>query len=163
MATPSKRQRILEAIRCRLVEIRVENGFQTDLGFNVLLGEVPAFGPDDPEQVLAILPREDQVDAQQLGGRTGTKLFIELPVDISVIVSARAQRPAAIAEAGLSDVKQAMELADMTLNGLLSGGRDHPEGLRRGTTEPFERRTGSDAVGFSITYGCRYQETWGQP
>lgn len=158
--TLSRRQRILKAIEARLEDILIANDFQTDLGEHVLLGEIPAFGPNDPDQVLAILPREDQVDGQQLGGG---KLFIVLPVDVAVIVSAKTCNAGVIAEAGLSDVKAAMERDDMTLGGLLNGGRDNPEGLLRGTTEPFERRTGADAVGFTITYACRYTESWGRP
>jgi len=66
-------------------------------------------------------------------------------------------------EDALADIKEAVEVEDRSLGGLLIGGRNNPEGLQRGTTEPFERRSGSEVVGALITYACRYAEAWGQP
>ncbi len=156
MAT-SRRQRILEALKARVERITIANGFQTDLGKNVLLGELPTFGPDDPKQVLAILPREDQV------GDHLSNIPIMLPVDIAALVAPEIHHAGTIVEQALSDIKKAVELEDRSLGGLLTGGRNNVAGLVRGTTEPFDRRSGSDVVGVLITYGCKYAEAWGDP
>lgn len=150
---------ILEWARTRVELITVEHGYQTDLGKYALLGEVPTFGPGDPVQVIAILPREDQVAPQQVG-----KLAIVLPIDFAVIVKADVDEPWRLVELGLADLKRAIEVPTNTdLLTLLSPGRDNPVGLQRGTTEPFERKSGSEFVGASITWGFKYAETIGQP
>lgn len=153
----STRQRILEALKARAEEITTANGFQTDLGKHVLLGEIPTFGEADPPQVLCILPQEDQVTVMR-----GRKLILTLPVDFAVIVKT-GQCGWANVEAGIADVKKAVELADATLGGLLRAGNENDEGLQRGTTEPLERSSGSAYIGASITYGCQYSEAWGSP
>jgi hypothetical protein len=153
----SRRQRILEALKARVEAITIANGFQTDIGLTVLLGETPTFGPDDATQVLAILPGEDQILGQQ------AKVSILLPVNIAVIVSPDIAQPWVIVEQALSDIKQAVELVDRSLGGLLTPGDGNVEGLVRGTTEIFERTSGSDAIGAAITYGCKYAESWGNP
>jgi hypothetical protein len=158
MATLTRRQRILEAIKARLVRIRVEYGSQTDLGLQVYMGEVPTFGPDDHQQILAIIPREDVIDSQQVG-----KVFLYLPIDVAVVVTPTVAKPWAIVEAGLADIKVAMETGDLSLGGLLVPGRDNPQGMLRGTTEPFPRRSGSDVVGALVTYVCHYAEAIGNP
>lgn len=153
----SRRQRILEALKTRVEAIRVEDGFETDLGLHVLFGELPAFGPDDPAQVLAILPREDQV------GDALNNIPILLPVDIAVLVAPGVTAPWVLVEAGLRDVKTAIELEDRGLGGLLVGGRNNPGGVKRGTTETFPRTSGSQVAGASITYVCPYVEAFGHP
>jgi len=154
----SRRQRILEALQARVEVIRVENGFQTDLGKTVQLGVLPTFGPDDPPQVLAILPGEDVIGDLQLG-----KVPIMLPVNFAVLVKPDVSEPWVIVEQGLSDIKKAVELEDRSLGGLLSPGRNNAEGLVRGSTETMERRSGSEVVGALITYGAKYSESWGLP
>lgn len=153
----SRRQLILAAIVSRLETITIDNGYQTNLGQVVLLGELPRFGPDDPAQVTAVLPREDQPGEMQVG-----KVRIVLPVDIALLFAPGTTNPGAAREAGIADVKKAME-ADLTLGGLLVGGRNHPAGMVRGTTETFDRSTGSEVVGAIMSYGCCYDETLGMP
>lgn len=153
----SRRQRILEAFKARLEAIRIEDGFETDLGLQVLMGELPAFGPDDPTQVLAIIPREDQVAGAL------NKIPIKLPIDVAVLVAPDISEAWKLIEAGLRDVKRAVELEDRTLGGLLIGGRDNPGGLIRGTTETFPRQSGSMVSGASITYVAPYTEVFGDP
>lgn len=153
----SRRQRILDAFKARVEAIRIEDGFETDLGLNVLMWELPAFGPDDPKQVLAIIPREDQVAAAL------SNIPIDLPVDVAVLVSPELANPGALIEAALRDVKKAVELEDRTLGGLLRGGRNNPGGIVRGTTEPYPRQSGSQVAGASITYVLPYVEAYGDP
>lgn len=153
----SIRERILAAFKERLEAIE-EPEFRTNLGRKVLLGELPRFGPDDPKQVIAILPREDQIGEFQSG-----KIPIVWPIDIAVLVAPDVARPWAIVEAGLVDVKVAMESGDPMLDGLLKGGKNNPGGLLRGSTETFPRQSGSEVVGALITYAAPYWETWGDP
>ena len=47
MPEPSKRERILEVLIGRLERIQVSNGFSTDVGQTLYLGEAPMLGPDD--------------------------------------------------------------------------------------------------------------------
>lgn len=153
----SRRQRILAASIAVLEGITIANGYQTNLGDAVLFGEVPAFGDGDPKQVLALFPREDQPGDLQVG-----KVLIVLPVDVAIILAPGVTNAGAVREAGIADVKKAME-ADRSLGGLLSGGRNHPEGMIRGTTETFDRSTGSEYVGAIISWGLQYYESLGLP
>jgi hypothetical protein len=77
----SKRELILEAIKARLETILQANGYRTDLGQNILLGEMPKFGEDDAEQVLVILPKEDQVTGEALN-----KIPLMWPIDIGIML-----------------------------------------------------------------------------
>lgn len=157
MPETSKRQAILEVLYARALRIRRQNEFQTNLGETLLLGTLPAFGPDDPKAVLALLPQEDQIvgGLQQIG--------IVLPVNFAVILSPKCQDPWRLVEAGLSDIKKAMELPDRSLGGLLAGGNNNTEGLLRGTTEVWPGVSGLEAVGAVITYAAKYNEGWGYP
>lgn len=156
----SHRERILTTItEGRLEGIERNNGYRTDLGLNVLVGELPRFGPDDPKQVLAVLPQEDRIEGEWQEG----KIPILWPIDIAVLVSPELDKPWVIVEAGLFDVKKAMETGDRTLSGLLKGGKNNPGGLLRGSTETFKRMAGSEAVGALITYAFPYWEVFGDP
>lgn len=156
----SRRERILEAIVCRLAVITRNNLYRTDLGMKVLLGELPRFGPDDPPQVLVVIPQEDRLDADWQEG----KIPLSWLIDIAVLVNPDLARPWAIVEAGLVDVKKAIEgPEDRTLGGLLKGGKNNPGGLLRGTTQTFKRAAGSEAVGAMVSYIAPYWETWGNP
>ena len=157
--TTSRRERILEAVRCRLRAITRNDGYRTDLGLTELVGELPRFGPDDPKQVIAMMPQEDRIEGEFQEG----KIPILWPIDIAVLVSPEIDEPWAIVEAGLFDVKKAIETDDRTLGGLLKGGKNNPGGLLRGSTETFKRTAGSEAVGALITYACPYWESWGLP
>ena len=44
----SVRETAIGELRTRLENILVANGYNTDVGQDVLLGEQPVFGPDDP-------------------------------------------------------------------------------------------------------------------
>lgn len=158
MAGESRRQLILEALRTRAAEIEIANGFQTDVGKRLYFGEVPNLGPHDSNQALAIIPMEDQIGELQLGN-----LSILLPVNFVALAKPTLSEPWVIVEQVIADIKKAIELEDRTLGGLLTGGRNNPEGLIRGTTEVAVRQSGSDAVGAMVTYVCHYAEAWGHP
>lgn len=153
----SRRLRILEALKGRLEAITVGNGFHSDAGARLYFGELPKLGPHDPPAVLAMIPKEDVV------GAALNNIPITLPVDIFALLKPDVDEPWVTVEELLADIKTAVELEDRTLGGLLTGGRDNPGGLVRGTTEVFPRQSGAEVVGASITYGCPYAEAWGFP
>jgi hypothetical protein len=159
-AGPTKREQILEAIIQRLQLILQENGYRTDLGAHILVGRMPRFGEDDPDQVIAVLPKEDQVGTVQL-----QKIPVLWPIDIALLLAPDSlEEPWPTVEAGLQDVKRAIEDSDdRTFGGLLRGGQGNPGGPVRGTTESFPRHSGSEVVGALITYGFPYTEVYGNP
>lgn len=153
----SRRQLILREVKRRLQAITVANGFNTDAGLSVRMGFIPMLGPDDVRQVIAIIPREDQVIPSG-----GLSLSLRLPIDIHALVDAAEQEPWESVELMLTDLKRAMELPDLSLGGMVHGG-NNIHGLHRGTTEVFERRSGTDPIGAVVTYVAPYAEVWGNP
>lgn len=154
--TASRRLRILEALKARVEAITIANGFTTDAGLHVYLGVIPALGADDEKQAIALIPGEDSV------GKHLSNIRIDLPVNIAAVADPTLDRPWEAVEAMLLDIKKAVELDDRSLGGLLIEGNG-VLGLYRGTTEILERRSGTDAVGVAITYGCPYVEAFGAP
>jgi hypothetical protein len=142
----SRRLRILEALLGR-IELIDGTG-----------GELPQLGPDDPDKAIAIIVGEDQVEGMQVG-----KLWINLPVNFVALANPRIDQPWRIAEQVLADIKTAVERPDLSLGGLLSPGRNNPEGLLRGTTEVNVRQSGSETVGVAITYVAHHAESLGRP
>jgi hypothetical protein len=145
------RQLILEALKGRVEAIQVVDGFATDAGLSVFLGERPRLGPDDPEIAIALVVFDDVVKSQ------GRKYFIALPVGLCAIAKADLDEPWAAIEAVLGDIKTAVELDDRTLGGLLR------MPFERGQTRTIDRETGSTTVGVMVTYELGYSETWGAP
>src|SRR5574341_1196761 len=126
----SRRQQILEAFLTLVQVIRTANGFATDAGLTVFLGETPTLGPDDPDTAIAIVVGEEAPTYQ------GENVFIALPVGIQALAKPDLDQPWLAAEAVLGDIKKAVELADRTLGGLV---RRH---IQRDVTRTMERRTG---------------------
>jgi hypothetical protein len=148
----TKRQLILEALKGRVEAIQVVDGFATDAGLSVLLGERPMLGPDDPETAIAILVFNSVVKAQ------GHKLFIGLPIGLAAIAKADLDAPSVAIEAILGDIKRAVELEDTTLGGLLL------RSFERGPERTMDRaETGTTTVGVMVMYDLSYCETWGKP
>ncbi len=145
------RQAILDAIRTRLAGITVANGFATDAGLTLLLGETPRLGSDDPDIAIAIVVGADDPQYQ------GANLSITLPVELHAIARPDLDQPWVAVETVLADIKRAIELEDRTLDGLV------PRRLERGSTQTLERETGEDVVGVSVTYLASYVEGWGAP
>lgn len=147
----STRSAILAAVRTRLQAIARTDGFATDAGAALYLGERPELGPDDPDEAIAIVVRDDAPKAQ------GHKLFITLPVSICAIAKADLDDPWQSIEDLLADIKVAFELDDMTLGGLLRGP------MERGATRTLDREPGSLTIGAQVSYFLPYHETWGHP
>jgi hypothetical protein len=147
----TRRRLILEAIKTRLEAIRVAAGFETDAGEAVYLNEAPAMGPDDPAVAIAILVGDDQTTWQ------GLCALLRLPIEIQAIAKADLDSPWLAVEDVLGDIKQAVELDDRTLGGLLA------PYLERGATATLKREPGSEYVGATIVYFAPYKERFGHP
>jgi len=150
--TTPKRQLVLEAIKARLERITIPNGFRTNLGDFVHLEEVVELGPDDPGGVLAILVGDEVVSNRQM-----EKLQLDLPVEIHVLVPAAPDCSWFNVEAGIADVKQAIELEDRYLGNLAY------ERMRRGAVRTREREAGSSVIGAVVPYLVPITEVWGAP
>lgn len=145
--TSSRRQAVLEAVVARLQAIEVANGYATDAGQTVFLGEAPALGPDDPPVAIAVVARDTQPAPNR---------FEVLPIEIQAIAKADLNQPYMAAETVFSDVARAMELTDRTLGGLVKD-------IEIGPTRLLPRDDGSTAVGTSIVYELSYVRVWGTP
>jgi len=161
LVAPSRREQILDAVLARLAAICVADGFATDAGAAVMLGEA-ALGPDDPKEAIVVVVEDDQVTHQ------GAGLLIQMPLTIQAIVWCSAisglGQAYRRAEAILSDIKRAMELPDRVIVT-----EDFPrgvvgwKGLERGVTSTLKKEPGSELIGVTVQYGFPYQENWGNP
>jgi hypothetical protein len=147
MPEPSKRELLLDATKALL----------DATGYQVYLGEAPAFGEDDPDEVIVVMVEPDEVDHK------GEGFLVTVPLSIQAVVKAgvsaldfsRAYRSA---ETVIAAIKRAMEVEDRTLGGLVAW-----NGLERGSTAPLEREPGSEFVGVSVQYRAPIEEGWGAP
>lgn len=150
---PSTRQSIIEAFKARAQTINGAGDFVTSAGALVLLGEAPNLGPDDPDDAIILVVDDDVVTAQP-----GGKFTIALPIIVGIVTKASLAEPWVRIEAGIADIKRAIEIADRTLG----VGQVRPR-IERGTTKVLERSAGSAIVGAGITYTVPYEEAWGLP
>ncbi len=148
----SKRRDVIAAIVSRLEEIEVANGYNTDAGQNVYLGEAPALGPDDPAAVLAVVLADEEL------GNQGENVVVTLPVDVQAIVKVTIATPHVTLEEMIEDIKIAIEQVDRTLGGLLVR-----RGLTRGPVRSLPREDGSEFVGAAVQYLAIFAEKWGAP
>lgn len=147
----SNRQELLEAFKTRVSAIAKADGFQTDAGLTVFLGDLPTLGPDDPPEAIAIMVGDDEPRYQ------GAQILIRLPVLLVALVKAELDEPWAAVEAILADLKTAVELPDRTLGGTVK------RQIERGVTRTLPREMGSTTIGAAITYWCPYVEVYGAP
>lgn len=147
------RLQVLNAIKARLAVITVANGYATDAGQLIALGEVTELGDDDPDAALAIVVGDDAPKPQSTVGTT----LAEWPLRIAALAKADLAEPWTTVEQVLGDIKRAFELSDRTLGGLLKGD------IQRGSTRVIPRDPGSTTIGVAITYVGIVSERWGQP
>lgn len=147
----SRRQQILAAFIARLQKILIADGYQTNAGQLVFIGERPTLGPDDPDASIDVVVGADEP------GYQGENVSIRLPVTVRAVVNATRESAWNTVEAVISDIKIAIE-TDHDLGGLLS-----PRGLERGPVEPRDREPGDQIIGVGIQYSLRYSEKWGAP
>lgn len=155
MSYTSKRQAAVAVILARLEEITVENGFATDAGENVSLGETPQLGPDDPDVALSILVQDDDT------GHQGEHIVCQVPIEVHGIVPDNMASPTAAMEALVSDIKRAIEVAGDPARSL--GGILVRRGLTRGSTRILRRAAGSEYMGVVVQYVATLGEVWGAP
>src|SRR4051812_20178531 len=112
----TKRQAILSELLNRVSAITVANGYATDAGLMILFGESPLLGPDDPTSAIALIVGDDQIDSPS---SVGDDILTQLPVDLQIIARADVAQPWLTVEAGIADIKRAIETSDRTF-GLLT-------------------------------------------
>jgi hypothetical protein len=146
MAIASRRQSIIEALASRLENIQVAEGYNTDAGSMVFLGEDPTFGPDDPAVALAVNVG-DAVEGRQ-------PMVTEMPLEVVALVRADITAPLLAMEQVIADIRAAVE-TDHTLGGTCKQ-------LTRGAVRALPRETGHTVVGASVEYTALYSEMWGE-
>lgn len=149
--TDARRQLILSTLIERVSVIRVANGYQTDAGATLFIGETPPLGPDDPAAALAIVVGDEEPLYQ------GEQLFIRLPYDIQALANPGLEQPWLVVEATITDIKRAVELADRTLGGLVK------RQIERRAVRSLPREPGTETIGAAVTYVAPYTEKWGDP
>ena len=153
----SKRIGALTELKRRLEQITITNGFSTDAGKNVLLGENAKLGPDDPETAIAIVVGSSTEE------HLGFSKVIVSRVGLSLQAFAKAAPadgadPFLVAEDVVADIKRAAELEDRTLNGYCSN-----PGFSRASVTPAKRLEASEYVGAKVDYSLTFEEAWGRP
>ena len=148
------RLQVLNALTERLAQVLVANGYTTDAGQLVVLGEAGELGENDPDAALAIVPGDDRQKTQ--AGSVGTA-FVEWPIQIVALGKADIDQPWVAIENAVGDIKRAIEAGDRRLEGLLKSD------LQRGSTRVVSRQPGSLTIGASVTYVATIAEPWGQP
>ena len=154
----SSRRLILEELRRRLLLIQIDNGFATDAGSFVFLGETVQLSPDDTTQAIAIDVQEDQVGELGLGDRltpAAERFPVRLPVAVQAVAHASLAAPWITVEDVIADIKMAVEIADPWPEPVAE--------VTRGNTVPLEREEGSTFVGCEVVYEFLYEEVWGSP
>lgn len=147
----SRRQQIVEALKARLEAITIANGFDTNVGTTIYVGESPDLGPDDADTAIAIVVGDEEPQFQ------GEHVYLELPISIQAIAKANLDESWLNVEAVIGDIKRAVELADRTLGGLVK------RQIVRGPVRALHREPGNTTVGASVTYIAPFTEVWGSP
>jgi hypothetical protein len=160
---PSKRQVAIEELVHRLEFITKANGYNTDAGEHIFVGEAPTFGDADPPEALAVMVDEDSVQTN------GGVMRARTPVEIWAVVPAGLAAPLYAIEAIIADIKEAVEIeadgsVDRFLGTTTDAGQPYgtlPRGLERGTIKPIRRNEGSEFVGAIVEYIANFEEHWG--
>lgn len=152
MAANTTRRAVLDELRTRLQAIQVSNGFNTDAGLAVFLGEIPQLGEDDPTQALVLVVGDDA--PSYTGENVATLLAVE--VQALVFDSAATPDPFDRIEEIIEDIRKALEVPDRTLGGLVK-----QRGLVRAPTRSIPRQEGGQVVGAAVGYQAPIVEKWG--
>jgi len=160
MAVPkSKRQRILEDVLRRLAFITEANGYSSDLGESVLMGEDPKLGPDDPAAIVVEV-------APDQGTMSGPRILAAIPIQVQAIVLASAyESPMLAAEAIIRDIVVALEIDKGEAKANLSHALDgtSAKGFVYSGTGWLTRQAGSEFVGAFVSYVANMERLWGDP
>jgi hypothetical protein len=151
----SKRSQIIAAWKARLVAIAIGDGFETDAGLSVYVGFVPTLGEQDAELSLALTVGVDTVPNPLL--KKG-KAFVELLLTVTVLAKTASLDAWQVLEAGLADVKRAIEgPTDKTFGGLVTAE------IERVAADGIGRGSGGQALSTSQAWKVSFQETIGNP
>jgi hypothetical protein len=157
MSIPVARM-ILMKMRDTVKGIQVANGYQTDAGLTVFLGEAPVLSENDATVAIAIEAGDEQPADASFGSRLSPSRM-ELPVTFPVEVHAYARvdlaEPVIAREAVIGDIKRCVENEE--------DWPDELKALERGDVSRFERADGTVAIGGMVEYLFTYVETWGAP
>ena len=145
MAT--RRQDIITELIDRVSAITKTNGFSTNAGRNVYVGEIVKLGENEPDSAIAIVIGNETVIGQRV------KVIYDLDIEIQALVKAQLDQPWALAEVMIGDIKKAVELEDRMLGGAVNG--NGQSGLERSGVEVINREPGSNQVGVSVFYRAR--------
>jgi hypothetical protein len=151
----TRREQLLGAFKARLQEITEANGFWTEAGLTVFMGEAPDLGPNDPDQAIAIVVGDEEQNWQLPGKGIG----IRLPLAVQAVAKVGTDEDAAwqTVERLIGDIQRAIETTDP----LVDGWSDWP--LEIGPVRTLKRETGSTNVGSELTYRAVYKRGWGSP
>jgi hypothetical protein len=150
MIHTTRRLLILSRLADRQSVITIANGFTTDAGLKIYIGAAPELSDGDPDEAIAIVPRDD------LPKESGYQ-WTTLPVEIQALGKAGTADAWSKLEVLLGAIKIATELPDRTLGSLLKGD------MTRGSTRVVERPPGSTTIALGVIYVCSYVEPWGNP
>jgi hypothetical protein len=135
----------------RVGTIRIADGFATDAGEHVSLGEEPAVGPDDPLGIALVVGDEDSRWVVP-----GKACQVKLPVTVQALASVDLDAPWLAVEALIGDIKRAVEVDD-TLEGKTTWS------MTRGPVQTLAREPGATTVGAKVPYWFEWKEGWGTP
>lgn len=156
MSDPSRRQLAIADMLNRLSYIRRTNGYNSDAGEHVFLGEAPAFGPDDPPEAISVVIGPDRPTQR------GMLVQLEAPFGIQACVPVDLPDAWEVIEGLIADIKRAVEIErEPSGERMLEGSM--PGGLERGVTTPIARAEGSTYVGAEVEYLVTFEEPWGNP
>lgn len=159
MPLVTRREAIVDVIADRLREIRTANGYATDAGSALYIGEIPGLGDEaDPLVSIAILPGDEDPESHQM-----EHVNFKWEIEIGAVVKIDATDAWRLVEHLLADIKQAIE----TVNGIPDKARNLagnlPGRISRGPARQLPREAGSTTTGVAVSYLIPYPEPWGQP
>lgn len=148
---PTKRRRILEAMKARAQRIRIANGFFTDAGERVKAGRDAVTDADTLPLVRMIVAAEPEFQG------AADRARLRLEIEYEALARFDASHPIGVEEDLLGDLKRAVFLAeDRTLNGRALDVKHVGEGT---TT----RQEGGTVVAARVRAVVEYIETYGEP
>lgn len=146
----SRREAITE-FKNRLQTIRTANGFHTDAGAVIAVGEAYQLGPDDPNVALSMVILDEVI----LPARGDLKISMHLPIEVIVLVKPDLDDVIGSIEDVIEDVKRAVERGDRQFDGRLDNT------LRRGSIRTLPRESGASTCGATIPYTLPLSEAYG--
>lgn len=146
----SRRREAIRAFKALLTGIKRADGYFTDAGEVIAVGEAYQLGPDDPDVVLAMIVNDEDMLAPQ----GDVKRAVHLPIDVVVLVRPNLDDVIGSIEDGIEDVRRAVE-ADRTLGGILINT------LRLGRIRTLPRESATATAGAVLPYTLPVSDAYG--